>query len=174
MIDKSRREYPVKSSYAHTRPDPRGCCPQSADNLTRIASCHLAPCNRYLVRHHAFAGLRRIGQPPHAATDSIIVVWPACVGEVEKRHRGHRVLMDAVDRVALDNITRPRVVVPPPLARIALGCADTSCDGGRGLECLGVVRAPVQTCECLDGIDLVSEAPDMRAVWIAAAHDVGV
>ena len=103
-----------------------------------------------------------------------MVVRPACVGEVEQRHRGHRVLMDAVDRVALDDITRPRVVVPPPLARVALGCADTSCDGGRGLECLGVVRALVQPCECLDGIDLVGEAADMRAVRTAAAHHVGV
>ena len=60
----------------------------------------------------------RVGpQPLEAKGDGPPVVVPAALEQVEERHRGHCVLVHAVDGVALDDRAVADVVVPPPLAR---------------------------------------------------------
>ena len=102
-------------------------------------------------------------QPAQTRDGGGAVVVPARLLQVEERHRGHRVLVHAVDRVTLDDRAGPHVVVPPPLTCGALPVDDHRGAPVRRVQRAPIARGPPVPGERLDGIDLVGEACDVGA-----------
>ncbi len=88
----------------------------------------------------------------------------ASVGQIHERHRRHRVLMDAVDRIILHDRAGTRVVMPRPLSSLPLRRTDRGRYLGSDRQRLRIVRAGVQAGQRLQRVHLVSERTHVRAV----------
>src|SRR5579862_8759336 len=144
--------------------DPGGRRPQATDRLTAIGTGYLSPRNGRIVEDEGFSCLRGLPEPPEAAADGVQVIVPTRVGQVQQGHGSHRVLMDGVDRIALDDLAGPRVVVPPPLTGFALSCTDSLSYRLRHSQGRPVIRASVQAREGLQRVNLVGKGAHMIPV----------
>ena len=88
---------------------------------------------------------------------------PSSLLKIEQRHRPHRVLMHAVDRIALDDASIAGIVVPPPLPGRPLKLTDTRRARFGRAQCSLIVARRVQTSESLDWVNLICVATDVGA-----------
>ncbi len=134
---------------------------KQADALARLATPGLAPDQGVLLRHQFVVHLGVRAQPVEAAVDRIRMVCAAGGSQVEERHRRHGVLVHAVDGILLDDRSVARVVVPPPLAAVALQGAETVGASPGRAERFGVSHQGCMSRERLDGVRLIAETADV-------------
>ena len=123
-VDRGRRPEPIERRQLRPGPHLRGRGPQAAHELAGSRRADLADgeAGPSRIRDSETSGADT--SQPRPAADRVQVDLPAGLGEVEQRHRRHRVLVHGVDGVALDHRAGAGVVVPPPLPGRPLQLAD--------------------------------------------------
>ena len=131
--------------------------------LPGLTPADLAPHQAPAFGDQLLDGLGVGVQPADSEGDLCAVVVAAGLEQVEECHRAHRVLVHAVDGEALDDGAVAGVVVPPPLALLALERADLRGRPVRDLQPVGATGVRRGAGERLDRVHLVREAAHVRA-----------
>ena len=164
-VDRDRRPEPVQDRQPRSGQDARGDRAHPAYELARVLPGDLAHREAGPVQHQRLGHLGRRDHPGQPAADRVEIHVAAGLGEVEQRHRCHRVLVHAVDGIALDHPAGAGVVVPPPLAGRALQPADPVGAPVRGRERAG--RRPRRAAGPVPGSDTPGRRSSRRAAGSA-------
>ena len=107
VVDRPGREQQADARHRRARQHRAARRRQAPHELARVASAHLAPDHRLLGDDQRLGRLRPPGQPAQARGRST-PRWssPPASARSNSAHRRHRVLVHAVDRVALDDRRR--------------------------------------------------------------------
>src|SRR5690554_901353 len=92
------------------------------------------------LAHKRLAGLIGTIEPVYALCDRLHVVGSASLAQIKQRHWTHRVLVDAVDWIALNDRSVAGVIVPPPLALRPLKPTNRAATRIRSCQCFRVMR----------------------------------